>query len=125
MPDPVYSEEVIGALFGFIHSLASTNHGAIALRSSGLIASLLPLLQASPAAVTMTIKQLQLVMKSLSIIELFLDYDDSAVDLFRELGGISDLAKRIAAQVDFIESKTSGKDDISQIDKDEGILSFV
>lgn len=57
--------------------------------------------------------------------ESFLDNDEAAVDLFKELGGLIEIAKRVTAEIDLIEKSESskGKEEMTDVSTtSEGIL---
>jgi hypothetical protein len=95
--DSTYSVEAMKALFSFITVLVPLSTPAtVPLKSAGLLASLMPVITTTTVDPTMQ----PIVLKCLETLEVFLDYDDSAaVELFRDLGGVTELVKRIAVNI--------------------------
>ena len=114
--DPIYTPEIIESLIYFVTCVVSTPTGAAALKGSGLIAVLLPLITSESYQDPV---QLKVVGKIFSIVELLLDSDDTVVELFRELNGLDSLVKRIETEVKWIE-KRKGKEEMTDTVQDEG-----
>jgi hypothetical protein len=107
-----------------VTAVVSTPTGAAALKGSGLIAVLLPLITAENEDPV----QLKVVGRIFSIVELLLDSDDTIVDLFRELGGLEALINRIVAEVKWIgqHEASKGKEEMTDTTpaQDEGNNTF-
>ncbi|KAK9821448.1 hypothetical protein WJX81_000342 [Elliptochloris bilobata] len=90
---PAFSVAFVEALLSLVGALVSSTSGCAALSEAGLIPALLPLLgDGAPGHVG-------LVSAGVRILEAFMDFSPAAATLFRDLGGLSDMIRRLAAEV--------------------------
>jgi len=90
---PAYSVAFVEALLSLVGALVSSTSGCAALSEAGLIPALLPLLRdGAPGHVG-------LVSAGVRILEAFMDFSPAAATLFRDLGGLSDMIRRLGAEV--------------------------
>ncbi len=90
---PAYSVAFVEALLSLVGALVSSSPGCTALGEAGLVPALLPLLRASAP------DHVGLVSAGVRILEAFMDFLPAAATLFRDLGGLSDMIRRLAAEV--------------------------
>ncbi|XP_022932377.1 E3 ubiquitin-protein ligase UPL1 isoform X1 [Cucurbita moschata] len=81
------------ALLSVITVLVSSSSGCSAMREAGFIPTLLPLLKDTNP------QHLHLVSTAVHILEVFMDYSNPAVALFRDLGGLDDTISRLKVEV--------------------------
>lgn len=81
------------ALLSLVGALVSSTSGVNALADAGLIAALLPLLRDTQPS------HVGLVCSAVKILEAYMDFSHSACAMFRDLGGLSEMISRLAAEV--------------------------
>ncbi len=91
--EPAYSVAFVEALLSLVGALVSSTSGCAALSEAGLIPALLPLLRDTAPG------HVGLVSAGVRILEAFMDFLPAAATLFRDLGGLSDMIRRLAAEV--------------------------
>ncbi|CAD7704534.1 unnamed protein product, partial [Ostreobium quekettii] len=90
---PKYNAHFVEALLSLVGALVSSSSGSVALSEAGLIPTLLPLIQnTNPAHVS-------LVCTAVKILEAFMDFSSSASAMFRGLGGLTYMIKRLEFEV--------------------------
>ncbi|CAM8937305.1 unnamed protein product [Rhodiola kirilowii] len=98
------------ALLSLVTVLVSSSSGCSAMRESGFIPTLLPLLKDTEP------QHLHLVSTAVYVLESFMDYFNPAAALFRDLGGLDDTISRLKVEVSYIESSSNQqRGDISHI----------
>uniref|UniRef100_A0A7N0U1T4 HECT-type E3 ubiquitin transferase n=2 Tax=Kalanchoe fedtschenkoi TaxID=63787 RepID=A0A7N0U1T4_KALFE len=85
------------ALLSLVTVLVSSSSGCSAMRESGFIPTLLPLLK------DIDPQHLHLVCTAVHVLEAFMDYFNPAAALFRDLGGLDDTISRLNVEVSYIE----------------------
>jgi hypothetical protein len=88
-----YSVAFVDALLTVVAALVQSTSGCQALNDAGVISALLPLLRDTAA------EHLGLVCASLKILEAYMDLSQPAATTFRDLGGLTEVIKRTAAEV--------------------------
>lgn len=91
---PRYTPACVEALLSLCGALVGSAAGCAALGDAGLVPSLLPLLRDARPAHT------PLVAAGVRVLEAFLDFSPAAAGLFRDLGGLADMARRLRAEVE-------------------------
>ncbi|KAH9607668.1 hypothetical protein KSS87_011637, partial [Heliosperma pusillum] len=90
------------ALLSLVTVLVSSSSGCSAMRDSGFIPTLLPLLKDTNP------QHLHLVATAVHVLEAFMDYSNPAAALFRDLGGLDDTIHRLKMEVSVVESGFDG-----------------
>eukprot|EP01114_Cavostelium_apophysatum_P006773 TRINITY_DN1823_c0_g1_i4.p1 TRINITY_DN1823_c0_g1~~TRINITY_DN1823_c0_g1_i4.p1 ORF type:complete len:3344 (-),score=945.09 TRINITY_DN1823_c0_g1_i4:44-10075(-) len=102
--DKSYSIQFLESLFTLVSALAATTTGAAALKNSGIFVSLIPLLNyRNEGSAT-------ILSNSIGMIETFIDYDDTAIDLFRDLEGLEILLQRLSFELEETEKRAATPD---------------
>ncbi|XP_019051618.1 PREDICTED: E3 ubiquitin-protein ligase UPL1-like isoform X2 [Nelumbo nucifera] len=99
------------ALLSLVTVLVSSSSGCSALRESGFIPTLLPLLKDTYP------QHLHLVSTAVHVLEAFMDYSNPAAALFRDLGGLDDTIARLKVEVSYVERGLKKHDEDSQCGK--------
>ncbi|KAK9673731.1 hypothetical protein RND81_12G185600 [Saponaria officinalis] len=86
------------ALLSLVTVLVSSSAGCSAMRDSGFIPTLLPLLKDTDP------QHLHLVATAVHVLEAFMDYSNPAAALFRDLGGLDDTIYRLKREVSVVEN---------------------
>ncbi|KAL9235242.1 hypothetical protein vseg_010019 [Gypsophila vaccaria] len=86
------------ALLSLVTVLVSSSSGCSAMRDSGFIPTLLPLLKDTDP------QHLHLVATAVHVLEAFMDYSNPAAALFRDLGGLDDTIHRLMREVSVVEN---------------------
>lgn len=97
-----YSVAFVDALLTVVAALVQSTSGCQALNDAGVISALLPLLRDTHG------DHLGLVCASLKILEAYMDLSQPAATTFRDLGGLTEVIKRTAAEVGVLPGGTSG-----------------
>jgi hypothetical protein len=96
-----YSVAFVDALLTVVAALVQSTSGCQALNDAGVISALLPLLRDTAA------DHLGLVCASLKILEAYMDLSQPAATTFRDLGGLTEVIKRTAAEVGVLPGSSS------------------
>lgn len=88
-----YSVSFVDALLTLVAALVTSSSGCQALNDAGVISALLPLLRDHHS------DHLNLVCTSLKILEMYMDLSQTASTTFRDLGGLTEVIKRLAHEV--------------------------
>ena len=88
-----------GDLYFFLAYVTSSSTSPNPMRETGLILALLPLLKETNSCYA------HLVIFAIKILQKFMDYNNPAVTLFRDLGGLDNTIKRLQFQVTIIVSE--------------------
>jgi hypothetical protein len=88
-----YSVAFVDALLAVVAALATSSAGYQALNDAGVVAALLPLMR------DLHPSHLGLVCTNLRILEAYMDLSQSAATMFRDLGGLTEMIKRLAHEV--------------------------
>ncbi|XP_077234089.1 E3 ubiquitin-protein ligase UPL2-like isoform X2 [Tasmannia lanceolata] len=102
--------------FYLLHVISSSSSGS-AIRGSGMVPTLLPLLQDAESA------HMPLVCSAVKTLQKLMDYSNAAVSLFKDLGGVEFLSQRLQMEVhrvcDHCENNNSMiSGDLSKFDDD-------
>jgi hypothetical protein len=97
-----YSVAFVDALLTAVAALVQSTSGCQALNDAGVISALLPLLRDTHA------DHLGLVCASLKILEAYMDLSQPAATTFRDLGGLTEVIKRTAAEVGVLPGGGAG-----------------
>ncbi|GKA11786.1 E3 ubiquitin protein ligase UPL1-like protein [Tanacetum coccineum] len=89
------------ALVSLVTVLVSSSAGCSAMRETGFIPTLLPLLKDTDP------QHMHLVSTAVHVLEAYMDYSNPAAVLFRYLGGLDDAIVRLKIEVSHIENGTS------------------
>lgn len=95
-----YSVSFVDALLALVAALVTSSSGCQALNDAGVISALLPLLRDHHA------DHLNLVCTSLKILEMYMDLSQTASTTFRDLGGLTEVIKRLAHEVETVAGTT-------------------
>jgi E3 ubiquitin-protein ligase HUWE1 len=88
-----FSLAFVEALLSLVGALSASSSGCNALAEAGVVPALLPLLgDAAP-------ERVMLVGTAVRILEAFMDYSPAAAASFRDMGGLSAMIQRLAAEV--------------------------
>jgi E3 ubiquitin-protein ligase HUWE1 len=88
-----YSVAFVDALLAVVAALVTSSAGYQALNDAGVVAALLPLMR------DLHPSHLGLVCTNLRILEAYMDLSQSAATMFRDLGGLTEMIKRLAHEV--------------------------
>lgn len=88
-----YSVAFVDALLSVVAALVQSSSGYQALNDAGVVAALLPLMR------DLHPEHLGLVCTNLRILEAYMDLSQSAATMFRDLGGLTEMIKRLAYEV--------------------------
>ena len=88
-----YSVAFVDALLSVVAALVQSSSGYQALNDAGVVAALLPLMR------DLHPDHLGLVCTNLRILEAYMDLSQSAATMFRDLGGLTEMIKRLAHEV--------------------------
>lgn len=88
-----YSVAFVDALLSVVAALVQSSSGYQALNDAGVVAALLPLMR------DLHPDHLGLVCTNLRILEAYMDLSQSAATMFRDLGGLTEMVKRLAYEV--------------------------
>jgi E3 ubiquitin-protein ligase HUWE1 len=88
-----YSVAFVDALLAVVAALVQVSSGYQALNDAGVVAALLPLMR------DLHPDHLGLVCTNLRILEAYMDLSQSAATMFRDLGGLTEMVKRLAYEV--------------------------
>lgn len=88
-----YSVAFVDALLSVVAALVQSSSGYQALNDAGVVAALLPLMR------DLHPDHLGLVCTNLRILEAYMDLSQSAATMFRDLGGLTEMIKRLAYEV--------------------------
>jgi hypothetical protein len=88
-----YSIAFVDALLSVVAALVQSSSGYQALNDAGVVAALLPLMR------DLHPDHLGLVCTNLRILEAYMDLSQSAATMFRDLGGLTEMIKRLASEV--------------------------
>jgi E3 ubiquitin-protein ligase HUWE1 len=88
-----YSVAFVDALLSVVAALVQSSSGYQALNDAGVVAALLPLMR------DLHSDHLGLVCTNLRILEAYMDLSQSAATMFRDLGGLTEMIKRLAHEV--------------------------
>ncbi|KAF5194891.1 E3 ubiquitin-protein ligase upl1-like protein, partial [Thalictrum thalictroides] len=105
--------------FYLLHVISSSSSGS-AIRGSGMVSTLLPLLQDISSA------HMHLVCFAVKALQKLMDYSNAAVSLFKDLGGVELLSQRLQTEVNRVISEAGPSDKtviIGELDKfDDDLL---
>lgn len=99
---PKYNSSFVEALLSLVGALVSSSSGSVALSEAGFIPALLPLIQDSSP------NHVSLVCTAVKILEAFMDFSSPASAMFRGLGGLTYMIKRLESEV-MVVTKESGE----------------
>lgn len=88
-----YSVSFVDALLTVVAAMVTSSTGCQALNDAGVISALLPLLR------DLHPDHLGIICTSLKILEMYMDLSQTASTTFRELGGLTEVIKRLATEV--------------------------
>ncbi|KAL7249065.1 hypothetical protein ACSBR1_011264 [Camellia fascicularis] len=101
------------ALLSLVTVLVSSSSGCSAMRESGFIPTLLPLLKDTDP------QHLHLISMAVHVLEAFMDYSNPAAALFRDLGGLDDTIARLKVEVSYVESGSKQQGSSTELDSSE------
>lgn len=105
---PKYNSSFVEALLSLVGALVSSSSGSVALSEAGFIPALLPLIQDSNP------NHVSLVCTAVKILEAFMDFSSPASAMFRGLGGLSYMIKRLESEVMVVTKESEeGKADFA------------
>ncbi|KAK9112899.1 hypothetical protein Scep_020418 [Stephania cephalantha] len=97
-----------GETFYLLHVISSSSSGS-AIRGSGMVPTLLPLLQDSNP------NHMHLVCFAVKALQKLMDYSNAAVSLFKDLGGVELLSKRLQTEVSRVIGLAGTGDDLMSV----------
>lgn len=101
----------VEALLSLVSVLVSSTPGSLALQEAGYIPTIVPLLKDTNP------EHLQLVSSAVHVIEGFLDFNNPAAALFRDLGGLDDTIARLMIEVSCIQKSSNKNEEVSQCNR--------
>nr|DAD45196.1 TPA_asm: hypothetical protein HUJ06_003426 [Nelumbo nucifera] len=102
--------ECVAVTNSLVHVISSSSSGN-SIRGSGMVPTLLPLLQ------DVNVTHMHLVCCSVKTLQKLMDYSNAAVSLFKDLGGVELLSQRLETEVHRVIG-LSGADDNSMVSCD-------
>jgi len=103
-------EPVIEGLLSCANSLTFSSNGPTALNNAGIFSVILPLL----SFYSSKLSHLRIVAEGIQLMEGMVDYDDTTIDLFRNIGGVDELIKRLEYEIEMSVGKEGGKTEIEE-----------
>ncbi len=110
---PIYTLPFIESLFSFLSSLMATPDGIAALNTAGVISTLLPLLRHTNP------EHFPILLQCLSILEYYIagNSSNTAISLFRDLGGLELLTDRFNMEIEQIQKQREAEITLDTADK--------